>query len=59
VLLFAPVLDLPVELRINGIVQSVNRVHRAPNDVPGNATSRGLQERIESYSLTPARALAR
>ena len=55
----APVLDLPVELRINGIVQSVNHVHRALNDVPASATSRGLQERIESYSLTPARALAR
>jgi hypothetical protein len=54
-----PVLDLPTEQRINGIVQSVNRVHRALNHLPTSTTVRELQERIESYVLTPARALAR
>lgn len=55
----APVLDLPTEQRINGIVHSVNRVHRALNHAPPSATARDLQERIESYALTPVRALAR
>ena len=55
----APVLDLPAEQRINGIVHSVNRVHRALNHRLASATARDLQERIESYVLTPARVLAR
>lgn len=55
----APVLDLPPEQRINGIVQSVNGAHRALSHSPTSATARDLQERIESYVLTPARALAR
>jgi hypothetical protein len=53
------VLDLPTEQRINGIVHSVNRVHRAFNHTPPNATTRDIQERIESYVLTPVRVLAR
>ncbi len=55
----APVLDLPPEQRINGIVHSVNRAHRALSHTPTSATARDLQERIESYVLTPVRALAR
>jgi len=55
----APVLDLPAEQRINGIVHSVNRVHRALSHLPISATARELQERIESYVLLPARALTR
>ncbi|MCA1705135.1 MAG: hypothetical protein LC808_18490, partial [Actinobacteria bacterium] len=54
-----PVLDLPAEQRINGIVQSVNRVHRALSDAPTSAVNRDLQERIELYTRTPLRALAR
>jgi hypothetical protein len=38
---------------------SVNRVHRALNHTPVSATARNLQERIESYVLTPVRSLAR
>jgi hypothetical protein len=53
------VLDLPAEQRINGIVHSVNRVHRALSHLPISATARELQERIESYVLLPARALTR
>jgi hypothetical protein len=55
----APVLDLPAEQRINGIVHSVNRVHRALSHLPISATASELQERIESYVLLPARALTR
>ncbi|MGH3903794.1 MAG: hypothetical protein ACRDTE_06350 [Pseudonocardiaceae bacterium] len=54
-----PVLDLPVEQRINGIVHSVDRVHRALNHAPTSAINRDLQERIEIYTRTPVRALAR
>ncbi|MGH3899539.1 MAG: hypothetical protein ACRDTA_15115 [Pseudonocardiaceae bacterium] len=54
-----PVLDLPAEQRINGIIHSVNRVHQALNCAPSSATASKLQERIESYALTPVRALTR
>ncbi|MGH3916811.1 MAG: hypothetical protein ACRDTC_25890 [Pseudonocardiaceae bacterium] len=53
------VLNLPVEQRINGIVHSVNRVHRALNHAPASTTTRDLQERIEIYTRTPVRGLAR
>ncbi|MGH3693576.1 MAG: hypothetical protein ACRDRX_06200 [Pseudonocardiaceae bacterium] len=55
----APVLDLPPMQRINGIVQSVNHVHQALTHAPTSAIARELQERIESYVLTPVRTLAR
>ncbi len=55
----APVLDLPPKQRINGIVQSVNHVYQALGEIPASATARNLQERIESFTLTPVRALAR
>lgn len=54
----APVLALPAEQRINGIVHSVNRVGRA---LDGTASARGieLQQEIENYTRTPLRTLAR
>lgn len=54
-----PVLDLPVEQRINGVVQSVNRVHRTLMHMSTSIAVRDLRERIESYTQTPARMLAR
>jgi hypothetical protein len=53
-----PVLDLPPEQRVNGVVQSVNQVHQALSGMSTSATARDLQERIEHYVLTPARAVA-
>jgi hypothetical protein len=52
------VLELPPEQRINGIVHSVNRVHRA---LDGTSSTVGteLQLRIEDYTRTPLSALAR
>jgi hypothetical protein len=55
----APVFDLPAEQRINGIVQSMNRVHHALSHAPTSVTIRELQERIECYTRTPVRMLAR
>ena len=51
-----PVLALPPEQRINGIVHSVNRVHRAVASADSTA-GRELQERIEDYTRTPLRAV--
>ena len=51
-----PVLALPPEQRINGIVHSVNRVHRAVASAD-SAAGRELQERIEDYTRTPLRAV--
>jgi hypothetical protein len=48
-----PVLDLPPEQRINGIMQSMNQVHQSLNDMPTSATARILQERIGSYASLP------
>jgi hypothetical protein len=56
--ILAPVLDLPTEQRINGIVHSVNRVHRAL-DGTSYAVGAGLQRTIEDYTRTPLRALTR
>jgi hypothetical protein len=53
------VLDLSPEHRINGIVQSLNNVYQALNHMPTNTSARDLQERIESYALTPMCALVR
>lgn len=54
-----PVLDLPVEQRINGIVQSVNQVYCALDHGPTNGIARELQEQIELYTRKPVRMLAR
>lgn len=53
-----PVLDLPAERRINGIVHSVDRVHRALDGTTGTVGAE-LQQAIESYTRTPLRALSR
>ena len=56
--ILAPVLALPIEQRINGIVHSVERVHRA---LDGTTSTEGveLQQRIEDYTRTPLRSLPR
>ncbi|MDQ3885570.1 MAG: XRE family transcriptional regulator [Actinomycetota bacterium] len=57
-----PVFELPADKRINGIIHSLNRVHRALTTVSSSASSapaRELQERIEDYTRTPMRALPR
>jgi hypothetical protein len=51
-----PVLDLPTEQRINGIVHSVNR---ALSHTSTSVSTRELQERIEFYAQAPAHMLAR
>jgi hypothetical protein len=56
--IIAPVLDLPPEQRINGIVHSVNRVHQAL-DGTSSATGAELQQAIEHYTRTPVRSLTR
>ncbi|MFI0454153.1 hypothetical protein [Actinomadura sp. 6N118] len=55
----APVLDLPPELRINGIVNSVDRVHRALTAASESSIGTELQERIELFTHTPLKALPR
>ncbi|MFE3449736.1 hypothetical protein ACFXJ8_12455 [Nonomuraea sp. NPDC059194] len=54
-----PVLDLPVDQRIGGIVVSVMRVHAAlcTPDFRGVAAARALQQEIETYGQVSARAL--
>lgn len=54
-----PVLGLPPEQRINGIVRSVGRVHGALSRAVLGAAGRDLQEEIECYVRTPVRALPR
>ncbi len=55
----APVLDLPPEQRINGIVHSVNRVHSALSPFRDTPLAVALQDGIEAYTRTPAHALPR
>lgn len=54
-----PVLDLPPQQRINGIVHSVNRVHHALRHMPTSPTAQELQERIEYYTQSPMRMLTK
>jgi hypothetical protein len=54
-----PVLALPSEQRINGIILSMNRVHRALSTAPASQETRLLQERIEMFTATPIAALRR
>ena len=53
--IIAPVLDLPPEQRINGIVHSLNRLHRALNGTT-STDGRGLQLSIEDFTRTPLHA---
>ena len=52
-----PVLTLPPDQRINGIVLSVNRVHRALSVIPPSNATQLLQERIEMFTANPITAL--
>ncbi len=58
-LALAPVLDLPPEQRINGIVHSVNRVHSALSPLRDIPLAVALQDGIEAYTRTPVHALPR
>jgi hypothetical protein len=55
----APVLDLPAERRINGVVHSAKRVHKAIAQSGLSESARGLQEEIEAFTRTPMAAFAR
>jgi hypothetical protein len=57
----APVLELPAEQRINGIVNSVQRVHTALRRSPLSQDPQAydLQDSIEAFTRTPASALPR
>lgn len=54
-----PVLDLPAERRIGGIIKSVQHVHGALVRSPLAPASLELQEQLEAFTLTPVRALPR
>lgn len=55
----APVFELPTDKRINGVIHSLNRVHRALTTASPSAPAGELQERIEDYTRTPMRTLTR
>ena len=55
----APVLGLPVEQRIGGIIKSAQHVHVALTRSRTATDSRDLQERIEQFIRIPAQALPR
>ncbi|MBL7497187.1 helix-turn-helix transcriptional regulator [Frankia sp. CNm7] len=56
-----PVLDLPPDRRINGVIHSVQRVHAAlvRSTLAEDPAARDLSERIEMFARTPAAALGR
>jgi hypothetical protein len=53
----APVLELPAEQRIRGIISSVQHVHTALRRPELPPAGRELQEEIEVFAKTPLRAL--
>ncbi len=55
----APVLDLPAERRINGVVHSARRVHQALRQSGRADDARELQEEIEMFTRTPMQTLNR
>jgi hypothetical protein len=55
----APVLELPAERRINGIVHSARRVHQALRRSGLAEQARTLQEEIEDFTRTPIHAFPR
>jgi hypothetical protein len=55
----APVLGLPPEQRINGIIHSVQRVHRALSRAGLASNAGDLVDAIEDFTHTPVRALPR
>jgi hypothetical protein len=56
-----PVLDLPSDKRIRGIVSSTRHVHDAlrRSGLSGDSSAADLEEQIELFARTPVRALAR
>jgi hypothetical protein len=54
-----PVLGLPIEQRIGGIIKSAQHVQAALIRSPLASESQELQERIELFTRTPVRALPR
>nr|WP_239382335.1 XRE family transcriptional regulator [Frankia sp. CIT1] len=56
-----PVLDLPADQRIAGIIASVNRIHTALRSGPAGETTaaRDLQQEIEAFSAVSAAAALR
>ena len=52
-----PVLDLPAEQRIRGIISSIQHVHNALRRPELPPAGRDLQEEIEVFTKTPLRAL--
>lgn len=52
----APVLELPADHRINGIVHSARRVHRALRSAGLGGRERSLQEEIENFGRMPIHA---
>jgi len=54
-----PVLALPAEQRINGVIHSVQRVGRAITDAGLATEGRDLRDEIEMFARTPLKALPR
>lgn len=48
-----PVLELPTDQRIHGIVTSVRHVHRALTAAPASTEATDLQDQIEAFVRTP------
>jgi len=55
----APVLELPAEKRIRGIISSAKHVHAALARSDASTTAKDLQEEIEIFVRTPISALPR
>jgi hypothetical protein len=55
----APVLGLPTERRINGVVHSARRVHQALRQSGRADDARDLQEEIETFTRTPMQSFPR
>ena len=55
----APVLDLPVERRIGGIIKSAQHVHVALTQSRTASDSVELQEKIEQFTRVPVQTLPR
>jgi hypothetical protein len=53
----APVLALPSDMRIGGIIKSAQHVHAALLSSPLAGASREFQEQIENFTRTPVKAL--
>ncbi|MEV0821082.1 hypothetical protein [Nonomuraea rubra] len=52
-----PVLDLPSDQRINGIIKSVEHVHQVLSKAPISGEAQRLQEHIEFFTRAPLKAL--